>query len=156
MQQNFFNSETYHSLLARLEKLRSSDRPKWGIMNPAQMFKHLQLENDLALGNYHGKDHSNFLREKAFKLVIKGIMPLPAVFSKLRMIKAIPELDVVKSKIPVHSFEQEKKTLLVQFDKLFHAQKFAGLHPAIGKMNREEWGYFYVWHTDYHLKQFGL
>ena len=156
MKHNFFNSEISGQLLIRLQKLAAGSKPIWGIMTPAQMLKHLQLENDLALGNYKGKDHSNFLRELAFKQVIKGNMPLPTLFSKMRLVPAIPELNVVKSGVKVGDFEEEKEKTFQQFEELLKAKKLGTLHPGIGKMNREEWGFFYAWHTDYHPKQFGL
>jgi oxepin-CoA hydrolase / 3-oxo-5,6-dehydrosuberyl-CoA semialdehyde dehydrogenase len=156
MAQNFFSPTVSKALLLRLEKLSSEMKPQWGILNPSQMLRHLQLENDLALGNYKGPDYSNFFREKAFKLVIAGKMPLPTIFSKLRLVPAIPELDVVKSKIEVDSFETEKEKLFFQFRQLLQCENLANLHPAIGKMTKEEWGLFYAWHTDYHLKQFNL
>lgn len=156
MKNNFFNPDNNRAFMLRLENLTENATPKWGIMTPVQMLKHLQLENDLALGKYRGKDHSNFFREWAFKLVISGKMVLPMIFRKMRMVPAIPELDVVKSKIPVGSFEEEKQTLKQQFEELRQTEKLAILHPAIGKMNKEEWGWFYDWHTDYHFQQFGV
>ena len=156
MKQDFFNAETSKHLLLRLQKLTAAAKPIWGVMSPAQMLKHLQLENDLALGNYKGRDPSNFFREWAFKQVIKGNMPLPNVFSKWRMVPAILELNVIKSGVTVGHFEEEKEKLFTQFEKLLQAKTLGTLHPGIGKMNRGEWGFFYAWHTDYHLKQFGL
>lgn len=156
MTNNIFKPEVSQRLLARLERLTADAKPRWGIMTPAQMLKHLQLENDLALGQYRGKDYSHFLREKAFKLVIKGIFPLPTIFSKMRMVPAIPELDVIKSGVKVEAFDIEKERLLIQFGNLLKADSLSNLHPGIGKMNREEWGFFYAWHTDYHLNQYGL
>lgn len=153
---NFFEQSESRALLQRLNKLTADAKPNWGILTPAQMLKHLQLENDLALGRYKGKDYSHFLREKTFKLVIKGVLPLPTIFSKWRMVPAIPELDVVKSGVKVEAFDVEKERLLGQFGELLHAKELSNLHPGIGKMNREDWGFFYSWHTDYHLKQFGL
>lgn len=153
---DFFNRETYQDLTARMHRLTPEAKPRWGILNPAQMLKHLQLENELALGLYRGKDYSNPWRQWAFKRVITGKMPIPQVFSKLRMIQAIPELDVIKSQQPIGSFTEEKKICLNQFENIIHASRLADLHPAIGKMSYRDWGYFYGWHTDYHLKQFGV
>lgn len=156
MTKTVFKPEVAETLRQRLERLGADTQPKWGILTPAQMLKHLQLENDLALGRYRGKNYSHFLREKAFKMVIKGILPLPTIFSKMRLVPAIPELDVVKSGVKVEAFEVEKERLFRQFDELLNATTLDNLHPGIGKMNREEWGFFYAWHTDYHLTQFGL
>ncbi len=153
---NFFQASQSAALLRRLENLSENATAQWGIMRPAQMLKHLQLENDLALGRYKGKDYSHFLREKTFKMVIKGYLPLPTIFSKMRLVPAIPELDVIKSGVEVGDFFTEKKNLLAQFEALLQAKTLANLHPGIGKMNREDWGFFYAWHTDYHLKQFGV
>ncbi|MBK6622648.1 MAG: hypothetical protein IPH04_22610 [Saprospirales bacterium] len=135
----FFDPETSEKILQRLEFLQADTKPNWGIMKPAQMLKHLQLENDLALGKYSGKDHSNFFTEWAFKMVIKGRMPLPTLFSKMRMVPAIPELNIVKSNITVEDFETEKVNLKKSFSDLLNASQLSDLHPAIGKMNREEW-----------------
>lgn len=156
MAKDFFHPDTSAALLHRLQQLQPDAKRRWGVMTPAQMLRHLQLENDLALGRYQGKDYSHFLREKAFKLVIKGVMPLPTIFSKMRLVPAIPELDVLKSGVKVEAFEAEKERTVKQFGELLAAKTLSNLHPAIGKMNREEWGFFYAWHTDYHLKQFGL
>lgn len=154
--EQFFNPTTNQKLLERLERLNPVARPAWGIMNAAQMLKHLQLENDLALGRYTGKDHSNLFKEWGFKMVIKGRMPLPSLFSKMRMVPAIPELDVVKSKMRVEDFETERTKLTQSFHDLLAVKETAPLHPAIGKMSREEWSLFYYWHTDYHFKQFNI
>ena len=156
MTKSIFHPTTAAALFQRLKRLQPDALPKWGLMTPAQMLKHLQLENDLALGRYRGRDYSNFLREKTFKLVIEGVLPLPAIFSKMRMVPAIPELDVLKSGVTVESFEVESDRLHRQFEELLAAETLSNLHPGIGRMNREEWGFFYAWHTDYHLKQFGL
>lgn len=156
MQANFFNPSVSHHLLQRLQSLSPDAKATWGIMSPAQMLRHLQLENDLALGHYQGKDYSNFMREWAFKMVIKGKMSLPSIFSKMRLVPAIPELDIIKSGIAVGSFDEEKEKVMAQFQQLLHTKSLSTLHPGIGKMNREEWGLFYGWHTDYHFRQFGI
>lgn len=156
MNKTIFNAQESEALLQRLDHLSAGTKPGWGIMTPAQMLKHLQLENDLAIGRYRGKDHSNFATEWAFKMVIKGKMGLPMVFRKLRLVPAIPELDVVKSNAPVGDFEVEKVNFKNNFKELLGLQHLHDLHPAIGKMSREEWGLFYAWHTDYHFKQFGI
>ncbi|HYV93343.1 MAG TPA: DUF1569 domain-containing protein [Chitinophagales bacterium] len=156
MTQNFFDKAVYEKLKQRFNSIGPDAKPQWGIMNPAQMFRHLQLENDLALGRYKGKDHSNFFTSWSFKMVIRGKMPLPTLVSKLRMVPAIPELNVVKSGMPVADFQTEKNNLFTSFTELTQAEHFSNLHPAIGKMTPEEWGLFYYWHTDYHFRQFGV
>lgn len=154
--ENFFNENVKNGFTQRLEKLQANTKPKWGIMTPSQMLKHLQLENDLALGKYKGKDYSNFFREWAFKQVIKGKMPLPMIFSKMGMVPAIPELDVIKSNVKTGNFELEKSNFLKSLDDLLNAIELSSLHPGIGKMNRDEWSFFYSWHTNYHFTQFGI
>lgn len=156
MTASIFTSSVVQSLLERLDCLDANARPNWGVLSPAQMLKHLQLENDLALGQYQGHDYSNIFKEWAFKMVFKGNMGLPMIFRKLRMVQAIPELDVLKSGVVVADFETEKAKFIKQFAELCACSKTADLHPAIGKMSREEWGQFYAWHTDYHLTQFGV
>lgn len=138
MKDSIFQPEVAAGLLQRLDQLQANAKSEWGILTPAQMLRHLQLENDLALGRYRGKTYTNFFKEKAFKMVIRGTMPLPTIFSKMRLVPAIPELDVVKSGIEVEPFEVERERLRRQFDELLHASDLADLHPAIGKMNREE------------------
>ena len=156
MKDSIFTSAVNDALLKRFQLLTPDTKPRWGILTPAQMMKHLQLENELSIGRYKGKDYSNIFRERTFKLVINGTLPLPRVLSRWRMIPAIPELDVVKSKIPVADFATEKKNLMKTFCEMLQADKLHGLHPGIGRMNKEEWGKFYCWHTNYHLEQFGL
>ena len=153
---NFFETSVHQALFERLQHLKADSKPKWGILTPAQMLKHLRLENDLALGNYTGKDYSNIAREWTFKQVTKGNMPLPNFLSKLRLIPAIPELYVIKSKVKVEDFDTEKSRLMAQFQALVHTKNFANLHPRIRRMNATDWGFFYTWHTDYHLRQFDI
>lgn len=156
MANNIFKSAVADGLFQRLEQLTADAQPKWGIMTPAQMLKHLQLENDLAIGRYKGKDYSNFAKEWAFKMVFRGRMGLPMIFRKFRMVPAIPELDVVKSDISVGDFDIEKARFKSNLNELLDLKQLHDLHPAIGKMTREEWGLFYAWHTDYHFTQFGI
>lgn len=83
-------------------------------------------------------------------------MPLSNFLSKLRLIPAIPELDVIKSNIKVEDFDTEKLRLMAQFQALLHTKNFANLHLGIGRMNTTDWDFFYTWHNNYHLRQFDI
>ena len=147
---DFYDSDTYDSLLPRIASLTAETRPKWGEMNSAQMLAHCAEIAEVAGGKalvgtpWYVKLMSGFI-----KRMVLSDKPYP------RSTKTHPQY-VMSS---AQDFEEQTVRLLDILSKL----KASGpegaeseRHDLFGKVTAEEAGWAAYKHLDHHLVQFGV
>lgn len=147
---DIFNNGDNNSLIERISKLTPDAKAQWGKMNVAQMLAHLQMPLRVATGEVRvpfgiigllfGKmAKRQFLKNEGFK----------------------PSLPTAKEflVVDVRDFLSEKAqivALIQDFGRKGASAIANRKHPFFGEMPDEEWGALLYYHTDHHLKQFGV
>lgn len=147
---NFYDDDTYRSLLERLAGLDSDTQPEWGRMNAAQMCAHCTEVAEVA----HGKALTGTpwyvrLLGGLVKRLVLSDRPYPKSTKTHPQYLIAPDVD----------FEREKARLLGILEEMHSAgREHAGTtrHPIFGEMTADEHGWATYKHLDHHLQQFGL
>lgn len=156
MKQTLFDPAVKTELFQRLDQLTSDTGPQWGVMNICQMLRHLFLSYQVALGEIPVTDHSTlFLRTIGKWFVLSGKVPSKRMLEK-RKIRTFREINVAKLEIKAADFQTEKNELKKIIERFLQAEKLAPRHPMVGKMSKNDWGYWAYTHLNYHLTQFGV
>jgi Protein of unknown function (DUF1569) len=143
----------YDNLVARLEQLKSTSQPEWGIMNVNEMLVHVSQPLLVALGHKKGTDESNFFTRTVLKYVA------------LNLIKKIPknretpkDFDVKQNSFALKGFEIDRKNLLALMAEFKNdtSEYKNRIHPQFGVFNRQEWNIQSYMHLDHHFRQFGV
>jgi hypothetical protein len=147
---SIFKPNDNNEFIERINKLTPQSRALWGKMNVAQMFVHLQLISQMALGEVKFKQSilSIFFASIAKKMLINN-KPFP------KNLMTDPNLVIVEEK----EFEDEKNKLIILIKKFqsLHSDKLKdSVHPIFGKLTFKEWDTLQWKHVDHHLRQFGV
>ncbi len=137
-----------------LKKLETDSKPVCGVMSAQHMVEHLSGvvlisngrfdapgmydEAKLNKNKVHIIDNRNRLKKNT-KAPALPDEPIPLRFTSLQ--EAIIKLDASLKKFQQYFTENPSASRM---------------HPAFGPLNYEEWTYFHVIHSQYHLCQFGL
>lgn len=152
MERNLYNRHALEDLLNRIEKLQWRTEAQWGQMNVNQAICH--MTDPL-------RDLLN--RREIDPVVPSFISPLMRmmVLTKKDWKPGTPTLkiyDQIKGDgTRPTAFDYDKKLLVSMLSELAEKSedyKF-GRHPALGKLNRDQLGFFVWKHVDHHLRQFG-
>jgi len=151
-----FDSVAKEEILKRLNQLSNDSVGLFGVMNPSQMLHHLTMANQLALGEIILPDKSGFLSRTIFRwMTFLNMRPSIASLKK-KPIRTFKEMDIVRNKLEVESFEKEKEFFLRKLNQLLNTNSFPAKHPLFGRMNKTQWGRWVYVHCDYHFVQFGV
>ncbi len=147
---SIFNPNDNNEFIERINKLTPQSKGVWGKMNVAQMFVHLQLISQMALGEVKFKKSilGIFFGRFAKKIFINH-QPFP------KNLMTDPNLIIVEEK----KFEEEKNKLILlikKFQSLHSNQLKDSVHPIFGKLTFKEWDTLQWKHVDHHLRQFGV
>lgn len=156
MAASIFDERERSALFARLDRLRAQDRPQWGVMNAAQMVRHLREAIRMYTGELESPDRSTWRTRTLFRwMTLAGIMPPKAMLMKSppRTFKVI---DVVRSGITAGELDEERRLLRASTEAAIRDQRWAARHPLFGRMSATDWGRLMHTHMAYHLRQFGV
>ncbi len=151
-----FDSVAKEEILNRLNLLSTDSVGLFGVMNPSQMLHHLTMANQLALGEIILPDKSRFLSRTVFRWMTFLNMRPSIERLKKKPIRTFKEMDIVRNKLSVESFEREKEFFLQKLNQLLNTNSFPDKHPLFGRMNKTQWGRWVYVHCDYHFVQFGV
>ena len=147
---NFFDSGVKEKFIEHLKSIDENSKPLWGVMNAAQMIKHLDITYKMALGEIKAPDDK--------------LKPLLSTnFGKWVMIKQNPWLKnmatakslIVHEMIDLETIKEDIFDTFERFSTMKETETW-GTHPIFGKLNKSEWGQLQYKHTMHHLKQFGV
>jgi hypothetical protein len=143
-----FNPRNHLELHERVQRLSTTQKPRWGQMTPLQMVAHLSDSLRMASGELEVAPKKVPLRFSPLKQVVLYLLPIP------KGVLTSPEL--IARKPGDWSFEvaglREELNGLVERG----AEALAPSHPAFGKLSAKQWGVLIYRHMDHHLRQFGV
>lgn len=151
-----FDSDAKEEILKRLNLLSNNSVGLFGVMNLSQMLHHLTMANQIALGEIILPDKSRFLSRTVFRWMTFFNMRPSIKRLKKKPLRTFKEMDIVRNKLEVESFEKEKELFLQKFNQLLNTNSFPAKHPLFGRMNKTQWGRWVYVHCDYHFVQFGV
>ena len=141
-----FTEKQVRDFFERVDKLDSSQKPKFGEMNANQMVCHCTDFFRMANGNKKAEEYGVVDPKDILKLSRSGkTAPAPKGFGQTEGEGTVP-ID----------FESDKKILkehILEFSKLDKDYEFAE-HPYFGNISFERWIELAVYHLNHHLKQF--
>ena len=151
-----FDSVTKEEILKRLNLITTDSVGLFGVMSPSQMLHHLTMANQIALGEIILPDKSRFLSRTFFWWMTLYNMRPSIKKLKKKPLRTFKQIDIVRNKLEVESFEKEKEFFLQKLNQLLNTNSFPLKHPLYGRMNKTQWGRWIYVHCDYHLVQFGV
>ncbi len=151
-----FDSVTKEEILRRLNLITTDSVGLFGVMSPSQMLHHLTMANQIALGEIILPDKSRFLSRTFFWWMTLYNMRPSIKKLKKKPLRTFKQIDIVRNKLEVESFEKEKEFFLQKLNQLLNTNSFPLKHPLYGRMNKTQWGRWIYVHCDYHLVQFGV
>ena len=145
---SIFNTDSYHEILERIEKLDGNTSPKWGKMSVGQMAWHCQGPLNIVLEKNDYGMKPSLLAKLFFKKSLYNDKPWKKGLPTAKFLKTQEDKD----------FAKEKASLLSLIQELYsHREKQEWkAHPAFGYFTREQWGQMQYKHLDHHLRQFGV
>ena len=135
-------------LLARIDRIESSSKPKWGRMTAERMLAHLAESLKMATGELHCKSKRLPIRFFPLKQLILYVFPFP------KGSPTAPEL-LAGAEAPVGAIRAEIHRLAEKFVSQ-RDQAAWPEHPAFGKLDAKGWGHLSYKHLAHHLEQFGV
>jgi hypothetical protein len=144
-----FDEGARGELLARVMRVETGMKPKWGQMNAVKMLRHLGAGFEMALGELPCAPKPGPMKNRlAHWLVIDSPIPWP---------KGVPTAPELISQ-PTAGVEEEQERFRAGMERVA-ARGPAGVyaeHPAFGKLSSAQWGRLMWRHIDHHLRQFGV
>lgn len=156
MANSIFDDRERRTLFARLDRLRAEQPPQWGVMNAAQMVRHLHEATRMYTGELTGTDRSTWRTRTVFRwMALAGVLPPKAILAR-RPTRTLKVIDVVRSGIPTGGLDEERRLLREVTEAAIRDQRWADRHPLFGRMSANDWGRLMHTHMAYHLRQFGV
>ena len=148
----FLTRKTAEDFTARLSKIQASDRPKFGVLTPVKLMRHLRFTFDMSLEKVKVHDISNFFTRTVIRiLAFHWFTNWPG-----GKIKAPDEL----TPEPDGDFEQERGDMIAAINEfLVEADKNPTrktLSPLLGQCTLKYWRRIHGLHLRHHCKQYGV
>ena len=145
---SMFDEATRAGIVARIDRVATGAKPRWGKMNAELMVGHLVESLRMALGEVTPKPKKMLTRHFPLKQIFVYWAPWPkgAPTARELLPKETGSLDAGRSE-------------LVRLLRLFAeraAQTHWPEHPAFGRLTSRAWGVLVYRHVDHHLRQFGV
>lgn len=136
-----------NDLLARIDRVGDSTKPRWGKMTAAAMLAHITESMKMAVGELQCKSRKLPIRLFPLKQLIIYVLPFP------KGAPTAPEL-LQGSDTPVAASKAQLHRLFTAFA----SRKGSAWpeHPAFGTLSEQQWGLLTYKHLNHHLRQFGV
>lgn len=147
-----FDASARVELVARLGRLTSDGRPRWGNFTAPKMLVHVNDALRMASGELAVAAKPTPLKNAVVRwLVIHSPMPWP------KGVPTAPEL-LARGNANAVQFEAERAAFTVAVSALVGRKGAARWpdHPAFGPMREKDWGALGYRHVDHHFRQFGI
>jgi hypothetical protein len=146
---NFFEQETVHELISRIDTLQPATQRQWGKMDVAQMMAHCSAALDMASGRLV---LPRLLIGRLIGPFVKPIYTNEKPFSR----NSPTDKKLVVSDQRDFAREQEQLRRCVrQFHEGGEARCTKHPHPFFGDLTPQQWSRGMYKHLDHHLRQFG-
>jgi hypothetical protein len=147
---SLLNPADREEIVTRIHRLSPASARRWGVMTVNQAIVHVTDPFRDALGERETK-----------RVVPRFLAPFvkPIVLSRKPFKPGTPTLrpyDQAKGfGTPPTNFNDDLQALLERIDRFAQATSY-GVHPGIGKLSGDEWGWLLYKEVDHHLRQFGV
>jgi hypothetical protein len=145
-----FNEAQYNEIVERISKASGKEKAIWGKMSIAQAMNHCILPLEVATG-------TKTVKPNWIGRLLKGVIKKAILEEKpyKKNLATMPQYKVMDNTL---QFEQERTKLLnaLHSFKQSEASAEGRLHPVVGALSKNEWGFSQYKHLDHHLQQFGL
>jgi hypothetical protein len=148
---NIFSKSVSDQMIGRINKLSSTNPPRWGKMNVSQMMAHLNVPFEYAFENKHKKPNAFF--GFMLKTFVKGGVVNEKPYKKNS--GTAPDF-IIKDE---RDFYTEKSRLIGYVKQLASkpAESYEGRdYLPFGKLTATEWNNLFYKHLDHHMTQFGV
>ena len=135
-------------MLARIDRISSGAKPRWGKMNAELMVAHLVESMRMAVGEITPRPKKLPLRYFPLKQLVIYWLPFP------KGSPTAPEL-LPKETGTIDGGKSELARVVRLFVERANQAQWPD-HPAFGKLNKQAWGVLTYRHFDHHLRQFGV
>lgn len=144
---------TAKAILAKLDRIPTDAKPRWGKMNRAQLYGHLALVMRHMLGQTPEMPFKgNWVTRNIFRhLVVNGIVEIPHNVRLPRPKGAPKDLET-----PTCELVDVERALNEYLDALDQNSIPPAQHPFFGVLTHNEWRKFHIAHFKHHCKQFGV
>jgi hypothetical protein len=148
---NWLDADHAQALLARLEKLAASNKPRWGTFSAHQAICHLAEPVRIALGEKQAAQLASPLARPGLAQFVTWIAPWP------KSAPTVPEFLPGKGMTSPTEFERDLQTLvsLLHRFSVWPANHNYAPSPVFGRLSNRAWGRLMWRHMDHHLRQFG-
>ena len=148
------NKTDYDQIVHRVHKLTADTKPQWGKMSVNEMFCHVADPFRDLLGMRETKMIVPFFIRPLAKMLLLSKRPFGKNAPTLKIYLQGSKGGGTKPT----NFDNDKKLLLDLIKKLSSTDASFQFHPhpGVGKLSRDESGWFMWKHLDHHLKQFGV
>jgi len=143
-----WNEADRASIVARIDRVSSGAKPRWGKMNAELMLRHLVESLRMAIGELPVKPRKLPLRHFPLKQLVIYWLPFP------KGAPTAPEL-LPKETGTTDTSKGELARLMQAFAARAKETRWPE-HPAFGKLTVQAWGVLVYRHFDHHLRQFGV
>lgn len=146
--QSLWDDGAADMLAARVRRLTSGQKPRWGRLSCPQAVAHMTDACRLYLGELPCEPKMSPIRYTPFKQLIVYVLPFP---------KNVPTAPELLARRPGHC-QTEVDDLCQVLARVAAERQRAEWpdHPAFGKLSPRAWGILAWRHTDHHLRQFGV
>ena len=147
---SFLDPAIQQELTTRIDRLTPASQRQWGRMTVDQMVCHLTDALKVCLGETPTHFKPSFTSTRLFRWMAfnlptpKGKAPTTREFQLTQPADWARDVATLKAYI---ARVAERGRM---------AQSAWGVHPAFGRLTREEWGKLNARHFDHHLRQFGV
>jgi hypothetical protein len=146
---SLFDTDTYHEIMRRLNKLTPQSQRKWGKMDVAQMLAHTTQPFKVPLSK---KKIPRIFLGRLLGWIIKSKLYNDSPWKQ--NLPTSPDFLIKDQRV----FDGEKHNLTEMIE-AFHKAGPDGIskfpHPFFGRFTPDQWGKSMYKHLDHHLKQFG-
>jgi len=135
----------------RVKQLKPTARSHWGATNPSRVMRHLVESFSVPMGASPATapPRPGLLGHPAFRRIYLLCVPCP---DRKRLVAPEDEpIDAAAFAASVESWYDACSRFVARG----RSGSFAP-HPVFGAISPEEWGRLVYFHTDHHLRQFGL
>jgi len=141
-----FDGPSRSDILARIQRVSTEMKPRWGKMNAEGMLTHLVQSARMATGELVCTPRKLPIRYFPLKQLIIYLLPFP---------KGAPTARELVPSEP-GALERSKDDLSRLLEVVAAKADDWPEHPAFGRLTRRGWGVLTYRHFDHHLRQFGV
>lgn len=148
---DIFSKPVAEEVINRLNKLQSTTKPQWGIMNAEQLMAHLNVTYEMVYTDKHPAPF--FPLTLILKLLVKK-----KVVTEVPYGKNTPTAPAFKT-LGEYDFEAERTRLINYINQVQQEGRkaFEGKKSlSFGNLTAEEWNNMFYKHLNHHLTQFGV